>query len=141
MRILHPRVRILQEFDAQRHGDLRAGVNVQHGPDCLPADRFVGVLHQLRQGGDGRLRRRTDLAQRVGRVAPDLRRIIFQQFHQRRHRVGGLLAPRSQFVDRLQLHRLIGRLQVADERCHRILAGRGGQAAEREEPAYCSQQD
>ena len=59
---LHPRVRILEQFDAQGYGDLRPRVNMQHCLDDLTADRFIGVLDQFRQGGNGRLCRRTDLA-------------------------------------------------------------------------------
>ena len=88
----HARVGILQQLDTQRHGDLRAGANGHHGLDDLPADRFVGVFHQLRQGGNGRFRRRADLAQRPGGVGPHLRRVVFQQFHQRGNGLGGLRA-------------------------------------------------
>ena len=115
------RVRIFQELDAQRHGDLRSRADVHHRLDRLAADRLVGVLQQVDQGGNGRLGRRADRAQRPGGVGADLGRAVFEQFRQRGDGLRGLRAPLAQLVDGLQPDRLVGRLQVGHQRGQRLI--------------------
>ena len=73
------RIGILQQLDADRDHDLRAGVNGPDGPQGSAANRCVRVFQQFGQSRHGILGRGADRTQGQRRVGADLGRLVFEQ--------------------------------------------------------------